>query len=137
MRFSHTLKTVASPEAIWKVWTDVERWSHWDTELRDAYLKGAFVLGTFGQLTPKRGRATQFQITQLTAEQSYTFMIALPFCTMSVYRFLSNDSEGVYFTHEVTFRGILAFLFGLLLGRRFQAVLPQVMENVKRIAETS
>ncbi|WP_310418083.1 SRPBCC family protein [Chamaesiphon sp. OTE_8_metabat_110] len=135
MKFSHTLKTSASPEKIWAIWTDVEHWSAWDTELSDARLEGAFVLGSVGKLTPKAGRVSPFIISQLNAGNSYTFTLKLPLCKLNVYRHLYSQSDGTYFTHEVSFQGLLAFLFGLLLGRRFRIVLPSVMENIKRIAQ--
>ena len=137
MKFSHTLKTSASPAQIWAIWTDVEHWSVWDTELSDARLEGAFVLGAVGKLTPKTGRVSPFVISQLSPGKSYTFTLKLPLCKLNVYRHLQIQSDGTYFTHEVSFQGLLAFLFGLLLGRRFRMVLPSVMENIKRIAEVN
>jgi hypothetical protein len=134
MKFSHTLKTVAAPERIWEIWTDVENWAQWDTELISADLDGAFVLGAIGRLKPKTGGATKFEISQFNPGNSYTFTIGLPLCSLWVHRYLSDRSDGTYFTHEVSFQGLLAWLFGLLLGRKFQAVLPKVMENVARIA---
>lgn len=135
MKFSHTLKTSASQEKIWAIWTDVEHWSKWDTELSDSRLENAFVLGAVGKLTPKAGRVSSFRISQLSTGKSYTFTLKLPLCKLNVYRHLHSQSDGTYFTHEVSFQGLLAFLFGLLLGRRFRIVLPSVMENIKRIAE--
>jgi hypothetical protein len=136
-RFSYTLKTIAAPEVIWQIWTDVDRWADWDTELKDACLKGDFALNAVGKLTPRKGRVSEFRVSQLNLGQSYTFTIALPLCKLNIHRYLSCESDGIYFTHEVTFSGILAFLFGLLLGRDFRAALPRVMENVKQIAENA
>ena len=135
MKFSHTLGTSASPEKIWAIWTDVEHWSRWDTELQYAYINGPFELGAIGKLTPKRGRISTFRISQFNAGNSYTFMLRLPFCSLNVHRYLVSREGITYFTHEVSFRGLLAFIFGLLLGRQFKAALPSVMDNVKSIAE--
>jgi Polyketide cyclase / dehydrase and lipid transport len=135
MKFSHTLKTTASPAQIWEIWTDVAHWSEWDTELTDAYLVGLFELGATGKLTPKTGRASTFRISQFNPNESYTLTIELPFCYLNVHRYLDCQPNATYFTHEVSFDGLLAWVFGLLLGRKFRAVLPSVMENIKRIAE--
>lgn len=135
MKFRYTLETSASPEKIWAIWTDVEHWSRWDTELRDAHLSEPFELGAIGKLTPKRGRASTFRISQFNSGTSYTFMLRLPFCSLNVHRYLVSREGITYFTHEVSFHGLLAFIFGLLLGRQFKAALPSVMDNVKSIAE--
>jgi Polyketide cyclase / dehydrase and lipid transport len=144
MKFSHTLKTAASPAQIWAIWTDVEHWSQWDTELKDARLEGAFGLGAVGKLTPKTGQVASFEISQFTLGESYTFTLQLPLCKLNVYRYLHSrwhslslgESNDTSFTHEVSFQGLLSPVFGLLLGRQFQTVLPSVMENIKQIAET-
>mgnify|MGYP003417847197 CR=1 FL=1 len=136
MKFNHTLKTSASPAQIWAIWTDVEHWSRWDTELKDSQLEGTFGLNAVGKLTPKTGQISTFKISQFMSGESYTFTVQLPLCKLNVYRYLRSQSDGTYFTHEVSFQGLLAVVFGSLLGRQFQTVLPSVMENIKRIAET-
>ena len=136
MKFSHTVKTFASPERIWAIWTDVEHWSEWDTELRDSYLAGAFTLGAIGKLRPKTGRVCQFIVSQFNPDKSYTISIGLPLCKLNVHRYFSDRPDGLYFTHEVSFTGWLSFIFGLLLGRKFRALLPKVMCNVQKIAES-
>jgi hypothetical protein len=135
MKFSHTVRTSASPEKVWAIWTDVEHWSKWDTELLDSWLESSFKLGAIGKLTPKKGRVSTFRISQLSPKTSYTFTVKLPLCRLNVYRYLQIQSGYTEFTHEVSFQGLLAFVFGLLLGRKFQSVLPRVMENIKKVAE--
>ncbi len=135
MKFSHTVKTSASPAQIWAIWIDVERWSEWDTELLDSHLESFFQLRAIGKLTPKKGQVSTFRISQFSEGKSYTFTVKLPLCRLNVYRHLQSRSDWTEFTHEVSFQGLLAFVFGLLLGRKFQAALPGVMENVKQIAE--
>ncbi len=62
--------------------------------------------------------------------------IDLPLSSLNVYRYLHDRSDDTVFTHEVSFKGLLAPLFWFLLGRKFRAVLPSVMSNIVRIAES-
>lgn len=133
MTFSHTLKTNA-PEEVWWRWTEVETWHEWDTEVASAALEGDFNLGAKGNLKPKTGPGSSFTITELTPQQSYTFTTQLPLAKLHVKRSFSADRTA--FTHEVSFTGLLAPLFGRLLGKRFQAVLPQVMMNLRELTES-
>ncbi|MBD2511953.1 SRPBCC family protein [Nostoc muscorum FACHB-395] len=135
MKFSNTVTTFATPEKIWAIWTDVDNWSVWDTELCDSYLESPFKLGAIGKLTPKTGTTSKFTISQFSPGKSYTFTIQLPFCKLNVHRYLSIYADSTSFTHEVSFKGALAFLFGWLLGKKFKKVLPRVMENIREIAE--
>lgn len=144
MRFSHTVKTAASPEAIWSIWTAVDKWPEWDFELKRARLDGAFRLGAAGRLIPKVGPSSRFVISQLAPTKSYTFTTQLLFSELKVYRFLHfcdggmacGDRKLLCFTHEVSFVGPLAFLFNFLLGRRFRRALPGAMQQLNQLAES-
>ncbi len=133
MTFSHTLETNA-PEEVWRRWLEVETWHEWDTEIESATLNSEFKLGAKGTLTPRTGPKTSFTVTELIPEQDYTFTTNLPLAKLHVRRYFSKTRTA--FTHEVSFTGTLAPLFGFLLGRRFQKVLPEVMVNLRELAET-
>ena len=138
MRFDHTVKTGAAPGDVWAVWADVPRWPEWDVELESASIEGGrLALGAGGKLRPKRGPTSSFVVSEFKIGEGYAFATRLPLCELVVRRHLGEDRDGgTTFTHEVSFVGPLSFLFGALLGGRFRAALPGVMENVRRIAES-
>lgn len=138
MRFDHTVGTVAMLEDVWEVWTDVARWPEWDTKLESASVEGGgLALGAGGTLRPDRGPTSSFVVSEFGPWRGYAFTTRLPLCELLVRRRLGeNDDGGTAFTHEVSFHGPLSLLFGGLLGRRFRAALPDVMENVRRKAES-
>lgn len=100
-RFSHSLRTSASPERIWQIWADVPNWYTWDSGLKSARLDGDFVLNATGRLTPDRGRSSKFKIVAFEAGRSYTFRTRLPLGGLYVKRTLSAEADGTVFTHEV------------------------------------
>jgi len=137
--FDHTVGTVAMPGDVWEVWTDVARWAEWDTELESASVEGeGLALGANGTLRPDRGPTSSFVVSEFEPGRGYAFTTRLPLCELVVRRRLGEEDGdgGIAFTHEVSFHGPLSFLFGSLLGRRFRAALPEVMENVRRTAES-
>lgn len=135
MHFSHSLATTATPAKIWSIWTDVEGWPTWDTELSRAALDGDFAVHARGTLKPLRGPSSTFVITSPTPGQGYAFMTRLPLCRLTVQRTLDTDGAHTGFTHAVRFDGPLSFLWGRALGRRYQRMLPQVMERIRLRAE--
>lgn len=137
MKFSHTLETIAESDRIWDIWTNVEHWPEWDSELEFASLEGDFTLYAQGRLKAKNAPVSVFCISQLEPNKSYTFTTNLPLCKLNVSRYLTTSQGVTSFTHEVSFTGLLSFLFGYLLGRKFQTVLPTVMENIRQLAEGS
>ncbi|MFD1514738.1 SRPBCC family protein [Halomarina rubra] len=137
MWFSHSTETTAPPRRVWDVWTTVEQWPTWDTELREATLDGEFCEGATGELTPRRGRATSFVVTDVDPVRSYTYVADLPLARLVVRRSLHSHDGGTNFTHEVWFEGPLGRVFSRTLGRHYRHALPQVMEAVREQAEAS
>lgn len=135
IRFSHTVETSASPEVIWRVWTDVPNWKAWDDGLKTAQLNGPFVANTKGVLIPDKGPRSTFMLTEVIAGQSYTFKTKLPLGALYVKRFLTNQNGKTAFTHEVWFIGLTKGIFGRALGRKYREILPGVMEKIRWIAE--
>ena len=134
-RFSHTVETGAAPEVIWHVWTDVPNWKRWDTGLKSAELNGPFTGNTRGVLIPDKGPKSTFTLTEVIPQQSYTFRTKLPLGALYVKRVLQTQNGKTTFTHEVWFTGLTKGIFGRVLGRNYRTILPDVMQNIKRIAE--
>lgn len=135
MRFEHTLETTAPAERIWQLWTDVGGWPRWDTALVSAHLDGPFAHNARGRLQSKGSPESAFSIVELDPGRSYTFAVPLLLAELRVRRTLAQTPVGTRYTHEVSFVGPLGRLFGLLLGRQFRALLPGVMEQLRRLAE--
>ena len=36
----HSIETTASPEAIWRLWSDVERWPEWNADIEQIEISG-------------------------------------------------------------------------------------------------
>lgn len=58
----HTIKTTASPAAIWHIWQDVAHWNTWDHGIEYSTLDGPFAEGTTGTLKPKGGPLVSLQL---------------------------------------------------------------------------
>ena len=133
--FSHSTFTTAPPDQIWMIWTDVPNWHTWDTGLKSATLEGPFALEVKGKLIPDKGPKAKFVIAALEEGKSYTFKTKIPFGWLIVARELEIEAGKTKFTHTVSFTGLLKKTFAKRLGERYQKMLPEVMENIRRIAE--
>lgn len=133
--FSHTDSTTASNDNIWQIWIDVPNWKQWDKGLKEATLNGEFAVGTKGKLVPDKGPKSKFVITEIIPNTSYTFKTKIPFGWLSIKRTLEVKQGITYFTHEVEFTGLLKKVLGKKLGKNYRAMLPNVMAEIKKIAE--
>lgn len=133
--FSHTDSTTASNDKIWGIWTDVPQWKRWDKGLKDAFLESEFKPGAAGIVIPDKGPKSKFIISEWVPNKSYTFKTKIPFGWLIIKRTLEDKEGKTYFTHDVEFTGILKKTFGESLGVKFRAMLPEVLAEIKKIAE--
>lgn len=83
-----------------------------------------------------KGPKLDFYITELIANQTYTFRTKMPLGWLEIKRTLTPISNKIEFNDDIKFTGISKYFFGLVLGGGFRKVLPRVMENFKKIAES-
>ncbi|MCX4961200.1 SRPBCC family protein [Streptomyces virginiae] len=50
--YEHSIETDATPEAIWRLWADVENWGAWNAEIQKIEIDGPFAAGTRITMTP-------------------------------------------------------------------------------------
>ncbi len=137
--FKLSVHTSASKNTIWRLWSDVENWKEFDTELRYSYLVGdsKFSAGAIGYLKANGAPKTKFVLTEFEELESFTESLRIPlFQVIELKRYFEADSNGgTTFTHEVVFKGGLKFIMYSLLAGKFKRELVNVMENLKEVAE--
>ena len=133
--FSFTIPVNTSAQNVWQTLIDVQNWHQWDTELINAQLEGAFVEGANGTMKPKTGPKLKFYISEIIPHKSYTINTIMPVGELVIKRTLAEIDNKIHFTDDIAFTGFLKYVFGLMLGGQFRKVLPEVMDNFKKIAE--
>lgn len=134
--FWYSLETSASPEYIWAIWTNVPNWKAWDTGLRDASIEGDFKLNSKGVITSLEGRKSKFKVVEYSEGQFYTYKTKLPLGSLYVKRYLTVKEGKTIFTHEVWFKGLTGGIFAKAFGEKFRTMLPDVLAQIKEIAES-
>lgn len=134
--FWHSVETSASPEVIWRIWTDVPNWKNWDTGLKDASMEGYFNLNSKGVITSLEDRKSKFKVVEYTEGQSYTYKTKLPLGSLYVKRYLTVKEGKTIYTHEVWFKGLNGGIFAKAFGEKFRKMLPDVLTRIKEIAES-
>lgn len=130
-----TARTKARPEDVWRLWTDVAGWRHWDDGVASSDLDGAFVAGARGWLKPTAGPATRFVLTQVEPHVAFTNRSTLPLATIDFIHTVQRDGHDTVIVHRVEMAGPLTFLFRRLIGASIARGLPAVVERLARVAE--
>src|ERR1700736_5563694 len=77
-----SVETSASPQTVWKVWSDTSTWQEWNPDVQSMTLNGSFAAGTTGTMKTKQG-TRQIQLTDVVPGQSFrleTTVIPLTRC---------------------------------------------------------
>ena len=67
----HTIETQAPPEAIWRLWADVQSWPSWNGDIERVDLDGPFAAGGTIRMTPFGEDAIELRIAAATEGESF------------------------------------------------------------------
>ncbi len=132
----YSVVTSASPEAVWKVWSDVKNWSAWDPDVASCEIKGEFQEGAKAILKPSSGPRVHIEIINCVALESFVSKSFLPFWTSLTFEHkMKETNEGIKITHRVDLNGLAAPLFYCILGESIRQGLPRALRNLAGFAE--
>ena len=118
--YEHSVETTASPEAVWTLWSDVSRWTEWDTSLTAMRMDGPFEPGGTGVMTIEGQGDIDFRLTAVQPGVGFTDETELPIATLRFGHTMTPlDGGRLRVTHTVSIEGPAADELG-----------PQVTEDV-------
>jgi hypothetical protein len=113
----------ASPDAIWRVLADVERWPTWTpTTLQvDPLTPGGLRVGARYRVTQPKLRPGIYEVTECTPHRAFTWVQKVPGATMVAdHRFSAADASGteieLSFATEGLFGGFIGSMYGKLIA---------------------
>jgi hypothetical protein len=135
MQFEFSTHIEATPAIIFALYADVSNWHVWDPEVKSASIEGAFISGVKGVVVPNGGPKSTIYFSEVTPPRRFLASCKLPLCTMRFENELTELQGGTQATHRVAFEGLLAPLFGRLIGSGMRKSIPQALEGLKTAAE--
>jgi uncharacterized protein YndB with AHSA1/START domain len=135
MQIEASTQINAPAATVFALYEDVAQWPVWDADVKSASIQGAFVSGARGVITPNGGPKSDILFSEVIRNKSFTVDCKLPLCMMRFEHELEAQGNGTRATHRVIFDGLLAPLFGRLIGSGMRKTLPKVMESLKAVAE--
>lgn len=137
MVFEESISISATPVEIFATYAAVADWPVWDSEVEAASLNGAFELGTEGKIKPKGAPESKIKLVELTENKSFTVECGLPLCKMRFVHVLNATGSGCNVVNRLEFTGLLAPLFGRLIGTSISKTMPGSLKGLKACVEGS
>jgi Polyketide cyclase / dehydrase and lipid transport len=75
--YGTSAETSASPDAVWRVWSDMSTWSSWNPNVTSMDWKGGFVSGSSGVMNTPAGQHHQMQLADVVPGRSFALLTAV------------------------------------------------------------
>lgn len=137
MNFKETIIIKGTPKKVFDRYKDVPSWAKWDEGVEYASIDGDFVTGAKGKLKAPKAPVSKLTWIEVTENKSFTLLIDnLPLCKIYFEHTIEEVVKGeLKITHSVSFKGLLSFIFGKMIGNGIKKGLPDVLQNLKKLAE--
>ncbi|MBN6741959.1 SRPBCC family protein [Acidithiobacillus sp. MC6.1] len=135
MQFEEKVLINAPVDKLFSLYANVSGWSSWDPEVKLSSIDGQFSSGATGTLQPSSGPREKITFTEVVPNRWFTVESKLPLCVMRFEHELEPLDNQVQVLHRVSFIGLLAPLFGRLIGSQIRRGLPHTLEGLKYAAE--
>jgi len=135
MKIESSILIQAPAATIYALYADVGNWTDWDPDVKSATLHGAFASGSTGVIVPNGGPKSNVVFLNVVPNRGFHVECKLPLCRMRFEHELRVQGHATEATHRVVFEGLLAPLFGRLIGAGMRKTQPHAMQSLKKVAE--
>jgi hypothetical protein len=113
--YSTTVKGIAV-DRLWSVWSDVDAWHTWQSDLDHAKLDGPFAAGSTFQLKPKAGPRVRIALLTVEPNRRFVDLTRFPLARMyGEHQFIARGDE-IEIRTSISVEGALGFLWRKLVG---------------------
>jgi uncharacterized protein YndB with AHSA1/START domain len=132
----HSVETIATPEAVWRLWSDVERWPAWNAGVERIELRGPFAVGSTILMTPPGEDPVELSITEAIEPELFVDEAdGGDFLVRTTHRVESIGRERSRITYRMEITGPAADTVGREIGPEISGDFPQVLGALAKFAE--
>jgi hypothetical protein len=129
MQYTLDVETqVAEPglsEAIWTVWTDMERFPAWDPREEETRLDGPFGVGTTGRSKQRGGAPSAITISAVEPHRMWQVETPLPAGKLVIDHRVENlGADGIRLSKRYVAHGPVSLAFRAYYARRIRKEMP-------------
>jgi uncharacterized protein YndB with AHSA1/START domain len=133
----HSVETTAAPEAIWREWSDVDRWPEWNGDIERIELDGPFAVGTRITMTPIGDEPVELHIAEAVEPELFVDEADLgEIVVRTIHRVEELDQGRRRVTYRMEITGSAADTLGPQIGPEISGDFPQVLAALVERAES-
>ena len=131
--YSKTYQDVKK-EDVWRLWSDVNNWPRWDTELEYCKMDAPFAQGSHFILKPNKGPKVKITLSEVITNKKFTDYTQFPGAIMYDAHELEETTNGLRITSTITVKGFLSFIWANLVAKNVAAGVPKQMDALVELA---
>lgn len=133
----HSVETTASPEAIWRLWSDVGSWPEWNADIEHIEISGPFAQGSTISMTPIGDDPVELRIAEAAEPDLFVDEADLgDVVVRTTHRIARLDEGRIRVTYRMEITGPAADTIGPELGPQISGDFPETLAALVRQAES-
>lgn len=139
MAHTCTRDTSASPETLWRIWSQPESWPEWNPDVEEVKLNGPFAAGTSGTMRTKRGGSHPIRLESIEHGKSFELEAAAIPGAKFHFRCAIEAlaSGGSRLSQSIGMTGGMAWLYGPMMGGKIAQSFEPILKGLADKAESS
>ena len=136
--YGTSVDTSASPENVWRIWSDMSTWGEWNPNVATMDWEGGFASGSTGVMNTKAGQHHKMQLVDV--EPGKGFKLETSVVPGTKFRFncrIEPAGAKTNVSQTVEVGGPLGPVMGGMLGPQVSKEFGTLLSNLARKAETT
>jgi len=134
--YGTSVETTASPQQVWKIWSDMSTWGDWNPNVSTMEWTGGFVQGSEGVMNTKAGQHHKMKLAEVQPGQFFALETSV--VPLTRFRFncrVENPGGKTKISQMVEVKGPLGRIMGGMLGPQVSKEFGTLLANLARRAE--
>ncbi|TME03622.1 MAG: hypothetical protein E6I61_06100 [Chloroflexi bacterium] len=136
--YGTSVETTASPDKVWRVWSDMTTWGDWNPNVSTMEWQGGFVSGSAGVMNTKAGQHHNMQLVDVQPGRGFALLTKVVPGTQ--FRFncrIEPAGAKTKISQMVEVGGPLGPVMGGMLGPQVSKEFGTLLSNLARKAEST
>ncbi|MGH7763755.1 MAG: SRPBCC family protein [Candidatus Dormibacteraceae bacterium] len=136
--YGTSVETSASPEKVWRIWSDMSTWGDWNPNVSTMEWEGGFASGTSGVMNTRAGQHHRMQLLDVLPGRSFALETRVVPGTLFHFNCrIEPAGTKTKVSQTVQVRGPLGPVMGGMMGPQVSKEFGTLLENLARKAEAS
>jgi hypothetical protein len=136
--YGTSVETTATPDKVWKIWSDMSTWGDWNPNVSTMDWQGGFQSGTSGVMNTRAGQHHKMSLVDVVPGRSFALLTSVvPGTTFRFNCRIDRAGGATKVAQYVEVKGPLGPIVGGMLGPQVSKEFGTLLTNLSKKAEAA